>query len=91
LQKFEQPRFDPNGFVLLLKKPLNNQQLHAMQLLWKWRDQTARIEDESCQFVLPDHMLYHIAEYLPREVSGITACCSPVPTLLKRDVFLIQK
>jgi exosome complex exonuclease RRP6 len=73
------------------RRSLNIRQLHALQLLWKWRDQTARVEDESLQYVLPDHTLYHICEILPREVQGILACCSPVPSLVKRDVFQIHR
>jgi exosome complex exonuclease RRP6 len=73
------------------RRVLNNRQLQALERLWKWRDQIARIEDESYSFVLPDHMLYLIAETLPREATGVLSCCSPIPPLVKRDVFLIHR
>jgi len=94
LKKFEQPRFNSNGYTVILEKAkriLNNRQIHALKLLYKWRDQTARTNDESLQYVLPDHMLYHIAEVLPRELQGIIACCAPVPPLVKRDLFEIHR
>jgi len=53
--------------------------------LYAWRDHSARIEDESYPYVLPDHMLLQIAEVLPREMPGIWACCCPVPPLVRRD------
>ncbi|KAI6184331.1 3'-5' exonuclease [Aphelenchoides bicaudatus] len=93
LRMFEQPRFNPKGYMSLLEKShtLNNQQLFAMERLWTWRDKTARIEDESYEFVLPKHMLYQIAEKLPRETSGLLSCCSPIPMLVKRDLFILLK
>ncbi|XP_015174926.1 PREDICTED: exosome component 10 [Polistes dominula] len=73
------------------KKIFNNKQLYALKELHKWRDITAREEDDSTAYVLPNHMLLNIAEALPREVQGISACCNPVPTLLKQNVYKLHK
>ena len=41
-----------------------------LRLIFKWRDQTARSEDESTAFVLPNHMMFKIAELLPGDQEG---------------------
>ena len=38
------------------------------QELYSWRDGVARIEDESTQYILPNHMLLKICTELPREM-----------------------
>ena len=50
LQKFVKPIFTDESYLELYrkqKKHLNSQQLTAFQLLFSWRDKTARREDES--------------------------------------------
>ncbi|XP_070587549.1 exosome complex component 10-like, partial [Erythrolamprus reginae] len=68
------------------KKHLNTQQLTAFRLLYAWRDKMGRQEDESIGYVLPNHMLLKIAEELPKEPQGITACCNPVPPLVRQQL-----
>uniref|UniRef100_A0A915DNK4 HRDC domain-containing protein n=1 Tax=Ditylenchus dipsaci TaxID=166011 RepID=A0A915DNK4_9BILA len=89
---FQQPRFDQNGHLELVKssrQPFNNQQLEALRLLYKWRDSTARTQDESVHYVLQKHMMLRIAEALPRDVNQILSCCSPVPPLVNHDAATI--
>uniref|UniRef100_A0A914D0P3 HRDC domain-containing protein n=1 Tax=Acrobeloides nanus TaxID=290746 RepID=A0A914D0P3_9BILA len=92
LRTFQQPRFDPNGYLSLLKgrRAINNRQSYALKELWKWRDATAREEDESLDYVLPSHMMLQIAEILPKEQNGIFACCAPIPLMVKRDVKFLH-
>lgn len=61
---FSKPVFDPEGWreVVAKKKALDNRQEYALAELYRWRDQTARAEDESLHYTLPNHMLFHIAE-----------------------------
>ncbi len=61
-------------------------QLHCLQLIYKWRDDLARAEDESTGYVLPNHMLFQISEILPRDPQGVLACCNPIPTMLRQQV-----
>lgn len=49
---------------------LKPQQKECLHLLYGWRDDTARSEDESVAFVLPNHMLFKIAEILPIDQEG---------------------
>uniref|UniRef100_A0A1B6F5B3 Exosome complex component 10 homolog n=1 Tax=Cuerna arida TaxID=1464854 RepID=A0A1B6F5B3_9HEMI len=73
------------------KKNFDNRQMFAFKELYAWRDKTAREEDESTGYVLPNHMLLLIAEKLPKEMQGILACCNPIPPLVRQNlVFLHQ-
>ncbi|XP_021574143.1 exosome component 10 [Carlito syrichta] len=98
LKKFVKPIFTDESYLELYrkqKKHLNTQQLTAFQLLFAWRDKTARREDESYGYVLPNHMMLKIAEELPKEPQGIIACCNPVPPLVRQQInemhLLIQQ
>ena len=73
------------------QKMFNNRQLFALQQLHKWRDSTAREEDDSVSYVLPNHMLLNIAETLPREMQGILACCNPIPPLVRQNLLMLHK
>ncbi|XP_023555336.1 exosome component 10 isoform X2 [Octodon degus] len=89
LKKFIKPIFTDESYLELYrkqKKHLNSQQLTAFQLLFAWRDKTARTEDESYGYVLPNHMMLKIAEELPKEPQGIIACCNPVPPLVRQQI-----
>uniref|UniRef100_A0A8B9FHY7 Exosome complex component 10 n=1 Tax=Amazona collaria TaxID=241587 RepID=A0A8B9FHY7_9PSIT len=98
LKKYIKPLFTDESYLELYrrqKKHLNTQQLSAFRLLFAWRDKTARQEDESTGYVLPNHMLSKIAEELPKEPQGIIACCNPVPPLVRQQInelhLLIQQ
>ncbi|XP_015152379.1 exosome component 10 isoform X1 [Gallus gallus] len=98
LKKYIKPLFSDESYLELYrrqKKHLNTQQLAAFRLLFSWRDKTARQEDESIGYVLPNHMLLKIAEELPKEPQGIIACCNPVPPLVRQQInelhLLIQQ
>lgn len=72
-------------------KIFNNKQMYALRELHKWRDATARQEDDSTRYVLPNHMLLNIAETLPREMQGILACCNPIPPLVRQNLLKLHK
>lgn len=73
------------------KRSFNNQQLFALREMFAWRDKIAREEDESCPYVLPNHMLLQIAESLPREMQGILACCNPIPPLVRQHLNYLHQ
>ncbi|KAG0266773.1 exosome nuclease subunit [Actinomortierella ambigua] len=78
----------PNGWRPLYSRwnrALDNQQFAVFLALHAWRDQTAREEDESVRYVLPNHMLFTLAEKMPEEQMGVVACCNPVPPLVKMN------
>ncbi|XP_063988602.1 exosome complex component 10 homolog [Diachasmimorpha longicaudata] len=73
------------------QKMFNNRQLYALKELYSWRDETARQEDDSYGYVLPNHMLLNISETLPREMQGILACCNPIPPLVRQNLLKLHK
>ncbi|KFH63970.1 hypothetical protein MVEG_09795 [Podila verticillata NRRL 6337] len=88
LKKHEKEIYDaeegegPNGWRNMYTKwnrSLNNQQFAVFKALHAWRDQMARDEDESLRYVLPNHMLFTLAEKMPTESTGVLGCCNPVP------------
>uniref|UniRef100_A0A0X3NKK8 Exosome complex component 10 homolog n=1 Tax=Schistocephalus solidus TaxID=70667 RepID=A0A0X3NKK8_SCHSO len=95
LRIYQKPKFDPLGYLSLYKissgNSLNKRQLYALKHLYALRDSIARREDESLQYVLPNHMMKTIAEELPRETTGIFACCSPIPPLVRKYVYDLHK
>eukprot|EP01102_Stenamoeba_stenopodia_P020888 TRINITY_DN8292_c0_g1_i1.p1 TRINITY_DN8292_c0_g1~~TRINITY_DN8292_c0_g1_i1.p1 ORF type:complete len:1022 (-),score=235.38 TRINITY_DN8292_c0_g1_i1:83-3148(-) len=85
-KKYEKELLDDNTHLLLYHKynlSYNPQQMRAFKEIFKWRDHTAREEDESTRYVLPNHMMFHIAEVLPTEMEALLACCNPVPPLVR--------
>ncbi|XP_065661532.1 exosome complex component 10 isoform X2 [Hydra vulgaris] len=84
---YQKPLFNNDSYIATYEKyrgRLNPQQLECFRLLFEWRDKTAREEDESIVYTLPNHMLFQIAENLPKEPQGVIACCNPVPPLVKQ-------
>ncbi|KAJ8021610.1 Exosome component 10 [Holothuria leucospilota] len=90
LKKYNKPLFTSGSYLTLYykknRKQFNAKQIHAFKLLYAWRDSIAREEDESTGYVLPNHMLFQISEHLPRETSGILACCNPIPPLVMQNL-----
>jgi len=85
-QRFTKDIFDPEGWR---KSPMGTSNLsadqqHRAQLLWDWRDMTARREDESPAFVLPQKVMPKIVtapvmtaatlEELTRHANGGYGC-----------------
>ncbi|CAG7729562.1 unnamed protein product [Allacma fusca] len=91
LKRYEKPTNNPQVALRKCKRPLNNRQLHGFIELFKWRDEIARQKDESLGYVLPNHMLLTISETLPKEMTGILACCDPVPVLLSQNLSVIHQ
>lgn len=95
LSKYEKPIVTETKYKNLYekknRKKFNSQQLEALRLLYAWRDQVARMEDESTEYVIPNHILLQIAEILPREQQGILACFSYQPVLVKQNLHGIHK
>jgi len=44
----------------------------------------------TCRYILPNHMLLKISEMLPKELSGILACCSPIPPMVRQCLHEIH-
>uniref|UniRef100_A0A182JDM0 Exosome complex component 10 homolog n=1 Tax=Anopheles atroparvus TaxID=41427 RepID=A0A182JDM0_ANOAO len=68
----------------------DHRQMFAFREILYWRDKIAREEDESTGYVLPQHMALDIASKLPREMQGILACCTPVPSLVRQHLHTLH-
>ncbi|XP_059611929.1 exosome component 10 [Phlebotomus argentipes] len=94
MKRYVKVRLTPESHLNLYtrsKKNFDNRQLFAFREIYNWRDVVAREEDESYGYVLPNHMLFYIAEMLPREMQGILACCNPVPPLVRQHLLHLHK
>ncbi|EDW14462.1 exosome component 10 [Drosophila mojavensis] len=93
-KRYTKPHIGPDSHLDLVRKTkrsFDNRQLHALRGIFVWRDSTARQEDESYGYVLPNHMMLQIAESLPREMQGILACCNPIPPLVRQQLNTLHQ
>ncbi|EDW83852.1 uncharacterized protein Dwil_GK13832 [Drosophila willistoni] len=93
-KRYTKPHIGPDSHLDLVRKTkqiFDNRQLHALRGLFEWRDTTARQEDESYGYVMPNHMMLQIAESLPREMQGILACCNPIPPLVRQQLHTLHQ
>lgn len=73
------------------QKAFDQIQWCALQNLFSWRDTTARTKDESLEYVLPNHLLFEIAEKLPDDLQGVLDCCFPrTPPLVQEHLHEIM-
>ena len=49
-------------------------QLRVLKMLVKWRDYVARLDDESCNYMLPNHILFAIAKAMPTTRNELRDC-----------------
>ncbi|XP_030573522.1 exosome component 10 [Drosophila novamexicana] len=93
-KRYTKPHIGPDSHLDLVRKTkrsFDNRQLCALRGIFLWRDATARQEDESYGYVLPNHMMLQIAESLPREMQGILACCNPIPPLVRQQLHTLHQ
>merc|ERR1711962_879353 len=86
---YKKQLYHPDSHILLYqkyKKNFNVQQMQVFRLLFQWRDKVARQEDESTGYVMPNHMMFQVAENMPKDQEGVIACCNPVPPLVNQHV-----
>ncbi|OLY85775.1 Exosome complex exonuclease rrp6 [Smittium mucronatum] len=92
LRVFQKENYDsvygngPGGWNTLLSKhsiALTNRQLVVFKALHAWRDQIARLHDESIRYVLPNHLLFSIATKLPDNVQKLLSACIPTPPMVR--------
>lgn len=95
LSTYEKDQVDAESHMQLYNKfgdVLNEEQLRVFASVFYWRDRTAREEDESVRYVLPDKMLFNIAKTMPVDTNELLTCCTPTPPLLRvhaSDVVLL--
>eukprot|EP00871_Galdieria_phlegrea_P003872 jgi/Galph1/4486/GphlegSOOS_G3129.1 len=86
---YEKPRYDNFEYRSILsrrKLQMNENQKLVLKALCFWRDQTARREDESPAFVLPERTMIEISKNMPSScIAELIACCGRhLPPLLEK-------
>jgi exosome complex exonuclease RRP6 len=80
LFRFERQNYDvesgrgPGGwYQLLVKTPalFNSEQFAVFRAVHAWRDEIARIDDDSTAFVMPNHVIFSIAKLLPNDMVAL--------------------
>ncbi|KAF2738252.1 hypothetical protein EJ04DRAFT_541437 [Polyplosphaeria fusca] len=86
LQRYENPVYDmenglgPIGWYRPLSKTpvqYTPQQFSVFREIHKWRDDVARVEDESTNFVMPNHTVFSIARTMPKDGAELTSVLPP--------------
>ncbi|EER23208.1 3'-5' exonuclease family protein [Coccidioides posadasii C735 delta SOWgp] len=100
LQRYERPVYDAETgqgsggwYDVLSRSPslLNREQLAVFKAVHRWRDQTARTDDEGVQSVLSKRALFAIAHGMPSDQAGLLKLAIPVsPSLRKRLSELLK-
>ncbi|EPE26047.1 Ribonuclease H-like protein [Glarea lozoyensis ATCC 20868] len=76
----------PGGwYSLLVKTPalFNNEQFAVFKAVHEWRDQVARTDDDSTNFVMPNRVIFNIAKVLPNDVVALLSVAHPVSFSVK--------
>lgn len=50
-------------------------QTSILKAILKWRDHVARVEDESHHYIMPNHVLFSVASYMPTTRNEFRDCC----------------
>jgi exosome complex exonuclease RRP6 len=76
----------PGGwYQLLVKTPalFNNEQFAVFRAVHAWRDQIARLDDDSTAFVMPNHVIFSIAKLMPTGMVALLAITHPISHSVK--------
>jgi exosome complex exonuclease RRP6 len=76
----------PGGwFSLLVKTPalFNNTQFAVFRAVHKWRDEIARTDDDSTNFVMPNHVIFNISKLLPNDMVALLSIAHPISYSVK--------
>ncbi|KFB40901.1 AGAP002300-PB-like protein [Anopheles sinensis] len=93
-QRYVKPIINEDTIMNIYRRSryvFEHRQMYAFREILYWRDKIAREEDESTGYVLPQHMALDIASKLPREMQGILACCTPVPSLVRQHLHTLHQ
>ncbi|KZF21908.1 hypothetical protein L228DRAFT_269356 [Xylona heveae TC161] len=87
LQRYERPIYDeingrgPGGWYdMLVRSPamFSKEQFAVFKAVHQWRDQVARQNDDSTNYIMPKHVLLNIAKAMPMEVPALLNVAQPI-------------
>ncbi|KAI9654901.1 MAG: exosome nuclease subunit [Alyxoria varia] len=67
-------RFDPN---------MSQLQISVFAKVHRWRDEVARHEDESLHYIMPNHILFNIAQSVPEDETSIRSLLPKATSILQ--------
>lgn len=72
-------------YTLLMKTPslFNKEQFAVFRAVHAWRDEIARIDDDSTGFVMPNHVIFTIAKLLPNDMVALLGVAHPISHSVK--------
>jgi ribonuclease D len=86
---YDKERFSQSAYKRVMMKlglkdindedSVNNRVFSAV---YDWRDATAREEDESPHFVMPNKLIQRISENVPTNMDALVRSCNPMPPLV---------
>lgn len=91
---YREPVFQHDSHLNCYRKTkgkLNVQQMECFRLLYEWRHNISKEQDESPGYTLPNKMMLKIAQELPQEPTHVVQCCIPMPPLVHENIGSIQK
>ena len=102
LIRYDKECFKPNAYRKLTMSKrgrkkgvvLSDDQDTLLKLLYDWRDNIAREEDESVQYICGNSGLVRIASICPQTVLSLKSCMNPLPPLVLKyanDVLRLVK
>jgi hypothetical protein len=100
LKTYENPIYDAEsgegsgGWKKLLRKQpeaLNVENFAIFRAVHGWRDHVARNEDESPVYVMPNHIIFKLARFMPTTAKDLVGGCSPVSPLTRAYAVDIAK
>jgi exosome complex exonuclease RRP6 len=86
LQRYEHPVYDaarglnPAGWYKMLNRTpalLDKQQFAVFRAVHQWRDEVARQQDDSVNYVMANHNIFSIAKEMPTEKAALFAVAQP--------------
>jgi len=92
LQRYEHPIYDletgsgPGGWYKLLSRtPANftKQQFAVFRSLHQWRDEAAREQDDSINYIMPNHLLFTIARASPTTRAELLSTAQPATQTIR--------
>lgn len=79
----------PGGWYnLLVKTPglFTNEQFAVFKAVHAWRDQIARKDDESINYVMPNHVIFTLAKLMPTDLVAVYGAVHPISHNVKSRV-----
>lgn len=76
----------PGGWYQLLAKTpalFNNEQFEVFRSIHSWRDRIAREDDDSTNFVMPNHVIFNIAKLMPMDMVALLGIAHPISHSVK--------